>query len=269
MSSTLHHEVPIVSFDFETTDIDKHTSGIVQYGIAAQLTPDGPIKRTGGIVNCPERINPGAEKIHGISEEDKQLYGIDIEKMLDILTKSFSWAHTKGGIIVAMNMQFDWTVLTMTALRHHWKPHPHAFVQKADLYDPLVVDRKLERYRKGPKNLETLLDLYGLRDELVNADVAHEAARDAEAALLISREQLGIYEDLARIPRGNVTETMHVWHAEWADRYEEHLDKTGQQHKHIERDWPFIPVPVDPPEDDSPPFDPDHDIDDGDAPDFD
>lgn len=257
MSDTLKPDMPIVAFDFETTDSDPNTAGIVQYGIAAQGTPDKPVKRTTKYVACHQSVTEGALAVHGITNQMKN-EGVPVPNAIETVFKSLAWSITHGGIIVAFNMPFDWTVFVRNALDVSHRPHPHVLFQKGALYDPLTVDRTFEKYRKGSRTLDTLITAYGL-DDVLPEGISHDAGRDAHAALLLAREQLGIFPDLAKVPYNMANTTMRLWHDAWAEDYEDYLRRERDPEAEIRRDWPLITPTYDEEdefEDDSPPFTP-------------
>ncbi len=79
----------------------------------------------------------------------------------------------RGFPIVAYNAPFDLTLLRAEAQRHSV-----AFpVDISPVIDPLVIDKQVDRYRKGKRTLEAATAYYGV--ELGNA---HDAGEDAIAA---------------------------------------------------------------------------------------
>lgn len=239
----LHYGMPILSLDLETTDSDKHASGIVQYGLAIQTHPDARVRLAGSLVNAEQAIEPGAAAVHGITEAAKRT-GMPPKEALDRIIKSLLWAEKHAALIVAFNAQFDWTVLTMNALRYQIHPHPARFLTTSALFDPLVVSRHLDKYRKGGHTLELLTEAYGIEDLITSVAASHNAMYDAEAALLMAREQLGAFETLENVTHLDCTQAMMRWYAQWADEYEAYLERTGKPHKHILRAWPMVPPPV-------------------------
>lgn len=233
-------ELPILAFDLETTDGDPHTCGIVQYGLALQTNSDAPIRLTGSYVNCPEEITDGARAVHGITDEQKAS-GCSVEEALEKIKQGMEWAMKHGALTVAFNLPYDWTVALRSSMRHECVPPPSWSLLA--LYDPLVVSRTYDRYRKGGHKLEGLLDTYDLHDMLTPGD-AHNATRDAEAALLLTREQLAGFPPVQELPWISVTHSMQVGHQEWAENFEAYLRREKDPEARIHREWPIIPAPI-------------------------
>jgi len=237
----LRPTMPIVAIDFETTDSDRHTCGIVQYGIALQRGPGDPVKLLSGLVNSVEPIEPGAQEVHGITNKDKEERGIPVADMLADIVKVLTWAEKYHALVVAYNLQFDWTVLTMVGNRNSLRPHASRYITTCALYDPLIVARTFDRYRKGGYSLDKMIDLWDLKKDLTHPDENHDAAHDAEAALLLARAQLNTYPDLGKVTHLSCSKMMMEWHAAWADDFEAFLRRERDPDAHIARAWPVIP----------------------------
>jgi DNA polymerase-3 subunit epsilon len=78
-----------------------------------------------------------------------------------------------GTPVVAYNASYDFSLLHHDAIRNGFEPldNPRPIV------DPMVVDRKVDQFRKGKRTLQAACDQYG-----VELGAAHDAGADAVAA---------------------------------------------------------------------------------------
>jgi DNA polymerase III subunit epsilon len=136
-----------------------------------------------------------------------------------------------------MNLRFDLTIIDRL-LREQTGRGLVAMGWRGPVLDVLVIDRQVERYRKGKRRLSDLAAVYGV--ELVNA---HNAEADTEAAIAvlgaILRRREGMFQgyDAKGLHQAQI-----VWHAEWADRFSEWLvGKGADPLPPHERVWPLDP----------------------------
>jgi len=133
--------------------------------------PNGTSVRNVFIVDPGREIPPGAQAIHGISTEKARHEGCPLGE-------------------AAMTM--------------------HATLTKAQI-DPLVIDRKVDRYRSGNRRLDALCHVYEI--ELVNA---HDAGGDADATVALARAIAARYPEIASYDIDTLTRSQVEWHRAWA-----------------------------------------------------
>lgn len=165
---------PIAVFDLETTGLDHKASRIVT-ACAALIDASGNV-----IGNDIEWLaDPGidipveASSVHGITTEIARAKGRDLSEVVGEIVNTLRGYLDKGIPVVAYNAPYDFTIL-----RNHanlfgldWPENP------APIIDPLVIDKKLDRYRSGKRRLELVATHYGIK-----LDDAHNATADAVAA---------------------------------------------------------------------------------------
>jgi DNA polymerase-3 subunit epsilon len=159
------------AFDVETTGVDVETARIVTAAV---------VLVGGGVVPEPMTllIDPGVEipaeatAIHGISTEKARADGLPAANALMGLRAVLEVAIDAGYPIVSFNARFDLTVLDRELRRHGLAP-----LSPARVVDPLLLDKHLDRYRKGSRKLDAICAHRG-----AVLDGAHEAASDAIAA---------------------------------------------------------------------------------------
>lgn len=137
--------------------------------------------------------------------------------------------------LVAFNGSFDLAILeneltrlglpTLTSRLGH---------DVAPVIDPLVVDRGVDRFRKGKRTLTDMLAHYGIEQDgrLHTADVDVSATLDVLRAIVAAHPQVGAssLEDLHREQIG--------WHRSWAENFNEFLKKKGKT-PDVSTTWPL------------------------------
>jgi hypothetical protein len=101
--------------------------------------------------------------------------------------------------------------------------------------DPLVMDRHVDRYRKGRRRLEALCGHYG-----VTLRRPHDAGADAVAAVLISRTIGWAYPQCGLTAAGELTRQQMSWHRSWAAGYDSWRREQGLEPlREEEYSWPW------------------------------
>lgn len=165
---------PLVGFDLETTGVDPETARIVTACVVLDIPGREPVVRS-WIVNPGVEIPAEAAAVHGVTTERAQADGqypdVAIGEILTLLSAPSSPP------LVAFNAAYDFTVLDREARRLGREPfalHP--------VLDPFVIDKQVDRYRRGKRTLGVTCQHYG-----ITLDAAHTADADALAAVELAR----------------------------------------------------------------------------------
>lgn len=175
--ATLPEELGV--FDTETTGVDDEARIVTTY--VARMDRDGNI-----LEECYWIIDPGidipevASDIHGVTTEIAQRDGFDSKQSITEIIAMLDKFQSMGLPIVAYNAAFDFTILKREAKRHGIDSFVPTMV-----IDGFVVDKKLNRYRKGKRTLSVVAASYGI--EIGNA---HDARADCVAAGKLAWKQL-------------------------------------------------------------------------------
>lgn len=160
-------------FDTETTGIATETTRIVSAHVSV-LTPEG--QSTEGrdwLIDCGIEIPAPATAVHGITTERMRAEGAPAaDSICEILTLLQGFFE-RGVPVVAYNASYDFSILDREAKRYGFDPI--ALVKP--VIDPLVIDKQVDKYRKGKRTLEAASAFYG-----VSLEGAHDASVDAIAA---------------------------------------------------------------------------------------
>jgi DNA polymerase-3 subunit epsilon len=229
----------MLGIDTETTGLDRLEDRIVSFAAVFQ---GGEESEIGAIIDPGMEIPEGAAKVHGITTERARNEGVAPEVGVQALVSAISIAMQTRMPIVVFNAPFDLTMLREEALRHLGMPRTQ-WDGVWPVYDPMVVDKQLDPYRKGRRTLEATAAAYGI--PFAEAD-KHTAMGDVRVMLAIARKQL------AKAPAGTTFEQLHhdqaVWKASQAANFRQYLLKQGKPADDVVGDWPFEkyvePAPV-------------------------
>lgn len=169
----------MLGFDTETTGPDPLEARLVSATCDLWLPGDtSPTTALRLVVNPGVPIPAEATAVHGIDDATARRVGITPDRAVSLLSGAITDAWADGVPVVAYNAAFDLTVLDREARRHRGIPVPVT----GPVVDPFVIDKQIDRYRKGKRTLETTCAHYG-----VTLDNAHDATADATAAVLLAR----------------------------------------------------------------------------------
>ncbi|WP_441251159.1 exonuclease domain-containing protein [Kitasatospora sp. McL0602] len=243
------HLGPLAAFDLETTGVDVETDRIVTasvLGIRAQRGDDPAddpgrwlsIDRLSWIADPGVEIPAEASALHGITTARAQAEGRPAATVVKGIAAALAEHIRAGTPIVVMNAPYDLTLLDRELIRHGTPALAKQSRRALHVIDPRVLDKEVDRYRKGPRTLSDLCTHYGVR-----LDGAHEAAADALGAARIA---VAIGQQHARIGKLELA-TLHGCQEKWAARQAEGLaeyfrrDGRVSDAESVRTDWPLIP----------------------------
>ncbi|MDF3149822.1 exonuclease domain-containing protein, partial [Streptomyces sp. T21Q-yed] len=177
------YEGPLAAFDTETTGVDVETDRIVSAAVVVQDAPGTRPRVTRWLVNPGVPVPEAATAVHGLTEEHLQRNGRWPAPVMHEIAEELAGQAAAARPLVVMNAPFDLTLLDRELRRHRASSLDHWFEATPLLVlDPRVLDKHLDRYRKGRRTLTDLCAHYE-----VTLDGAHDAAADALASLEVVR----------------------------------------------------------------------------------
>ena len=227
----------IAVFDTETTGLNLKTARIVTATIV-ELDAEGNV-----VVDRPEwladpeiEIPEVASNVHGITtamaREQGRNYKEVISEILEVMRDCFA----RGIPVVAYNAPYDFTILYYQALALGLEP----IEQPLPVFDPLVVDKTFDKYRKGKRKLEIVAEFYN-----VALDDAHNSKADAIAAGRVGLAVLKAHLD--KLPQ--TAAELHNSQVGWAKEIDESFAKwmIGNVDKNFQLNpgWPIKFNPAD------------------------
>lgn len=199
----------LLCFDLETTGIDVYGDRIVQafLGLMDSSGNFYPGKTREWIINPGVPVPAEAAAVHGFSTERLQAEGLtDVAGALFQIGSFIDQLCVAGDIpLVIYNAPFDTTFLNAELLRHGIAPIDFALV---DVVDPLVIDKGIDKYRKGSRKLVDTAARYGVPVDLTKA---HDAGYDC---LLTGRVATLLLQRLSHYSRERLRAAQIDWKAE-------------------------------------------------------
>lgn len=165
-------EQRMVGFDLETTAPEPEEARIVTATIA-YVGGDEAVETRGWVVNPGVEIPAEATAIHGVTNEFVELNGMDARSAVMEIAEELRRVVADYPLVI-FNARYDLTVLDRELRRYGWRGLGN---KGLTVIDPLVIDKHLDRYRKGSRKLVDMCSRYGAR-----LDAAHESESDAIAA---------------------------------------------------------------------------------------
>ncbi|MCX4879518.1 3'-5' exonuclease [Streptomyces sp. NBC_00847] len=234
---TCWYEGPLAAFDTETTGVDVETDRIVSAAVVVQDAPGARPRVSRWLVNPGVPVPEGATAVHGLTDEHLQRNGRWPAPVVYEIAEALAEQAAMARPLVVMNAPFDLTLLDRELRRHRASPLDRWFeASTLRVLDPRVLDKHLDRYRKGRR---TLTDLCAHYD--VTLEGAHDAAADALAALDVVRA-LGrrFATRLERLSPAELHTLQTTWHAAQARGLQAWFAKSGTPEV-VNTAWPLRP----------------------------
>jgi len=214
-------------FDLETTGLDVATARIVTATVATLDQNGVVVELSEWLVNPGIEIPEAASNVHGVTTERAIAEGSDpanaVAEIIELLKK-----HNQEMPLVAFNAPYDFSILKAEAQRYGI-----AALDPKPVIDPLVLDRKVDRFRKGKRNLGVMSEHYGIKLE-----DAHNATADAVAAGRIAQQLARKYPELA-IDALELHDLQTEWSDLQAESFAEYLRKQNRPDYRAELGWPI------------------------------
>jgi len=222
-------EGPLLGFDTETTGVALDRDRIVQAALVSGTQPGIETPRT-WLIDPGVPIPPGATRVHGITDEQVQAEGLPPVAALTEVAAALRSAVDAGVPVVAFRAGFDCTLLSYELERHGIEQPDWA---RMAVVDPSVLDKRVDRYRRGKRTLGVTAAHYG-----VPHAEAHSAAGDAIATVGLARAIGSMYPEVGGITAQDLHAAQVLWHAEDAASLEAYFRKKGRDEV-VERRWPL------------------------------
>lgn len=178
---TAWHRGRLLPFDLETTGPDPDYARIVTATLI-DIAPDREKVVHEWLVNPGVEIPAGATAVHGITTERAVEDGEAPAVAVADITTRIATALRGGVPLVGHNVSYDLTVLDRECRRHELPTLTDLLGDVAPVVDTFVLDKAVDRFRKGKRTLTATAEHYGV--EL--GEDAHDSSADALAAARIA-----------------------------------------------------------------------------------
>ena len=221
-------------FDLETTGVDVDSSRIVSACVAILGDQGEVVARWDWLADPKIAIPEGAAAVHGITTEMAQANGRSAAAVTAEIAQTLRALFALGMPVVAYNAPYDFSLLDRECRRHHVEPLDNP----APIIDPLVIDKALDRFRKGKRTLTAAAERYG-----VVLDDAHDAGADAIAAGRVALALAAAFPEELGIPLPQLHASQEFWYAEQASSFQDYIRKVkGDETFVADHDWPVRPI---------------------------
>lgn len=207
-----------IVLDTETTGVDVLKDRVVQsyIGLFSAADLSRPLFSQEIIWQAPADMVEQTSEIHGISPKVASL-GVAPNRARAMLRDSL--ARLKNQLpeapLVAYNAAFDISLLAAPKDSFGYSGTSgrmlNAVLQRFDMLDPLILDKQLDKFRKGKRNLASVARHYGSASEEL-LEKAHDARFDCE---ITARVLVDIVEKY-RLERGWTLSQLHAAQKKWA-----------------------------------------------------
>ncbi|MEU2560014.1 3'-5' exonuclease [Streptomyces longispororuber] len=235
------HRELLIGFDLETTGTDPGEARIVTAAVV-EVRAGRELGRREWLADPGVPIPPEAVAVHGITDERAAAEGRPGAEVADALADVLASYWRTGVPVVAYNAAFDLTLLAAELRRHGLASLRERLggLDPAPVIDPYTIDRSVDRYRRGKRNLEAVCREYG-----VVLESAHDATSDALAAARLARAIAERHGKVADLGAAELHRRQVEWHAAWAADFQDFLRRKGDTGAVVDGAWPLRePAPV-------------------------
>ncbi|MFI5797698.1 3'-5' exonuclease [Streptomyces sp. NPDC051677] len=228
----------LIGFDLETTGTDPREARIVT-GAVIEVRDGQVLGHREWLADPGVEIPADAVAVHGISNERAAAEGAPADRVADAIAEVLVGYWRTGVPVVAYNAAFDLTLLS-AELRRHGLPSLRERLggsEPSPVVDPYTIDRSVDRYRRGKRNLEAVCAEYG-----VPLDAAHDASADALAAARLACAIAARHPKVAALGPAELHRRQIEWYAEWAADFQNFLRRKGETDAVVDGAWPVREV---------------------------
>lgn len=222
---------PLAPFDLESTGKDPLTARIVTATVI-RIRPGSTPEVTNWLSDVDgEDIPEEAAAVHGVSTEHARANGRPQKEVVQEVRAALDVAWSLDIPVVGMNLAYDLTLMAAECDRLGLSP----FTVTGPVVDSLVMDRGVDRFRRGSRKLIDMCAHYGVP---LSEEDAHSADADALAAARVAFKIARKYPEIGAMPLRELHAWQQVEHKRWADNFGSYLVKQGKPDD-VSRDWPL------------------------------
>lgn len=226
----------LAAFDIETTGTDVENDRIVTAAVSLVGGGEEAVSHS-WLVDPGVEIPAEATAVHKITTEQARADGAAAAEAVEEITSILAEALAEAIPVIAFNARFDLTILDREARRHGVLPLIDRVGGTDGLLvvDPYVLDKQVNRFRKGRRNLSLLCEAYTV--PLVDA---HAADADALAAARLAWRMGRNFPELGEMEIFELHENQIGWALEQAVSLQQYFDEQGRAER-VEGAWPVVP----------------------------
>lgn len=220
------HQQIRVGFDLETTGRDPEEALVVTASLVV-VDPHGQLAAAyEWLVDPGVPIPVESSAVHGVTTEMAQAQGMPADQAIVEIADTLRDFFDAGIPVIAFNACYDFTVMDRELARRGLEP-----LQDGWIIDPYIMDKQVDRFRKGKRTLTDVCAFYGV--DLLDA---HTSAADSLAAVGVA-DQLALKYPKLQIPLAELHGFQVRWKAEQAASFQEYLRRKDPAAV-VNGDWP-------------------------------
>lgn len=217
-------------FDLETTGIDIETSRIVSAHVGLIDGLGESVEQHLWLADPGVEIPAQASAVHGITTERARTLGRPAREVISEILGSLRRLFERGIPVTVFNAPYDLSLLQREAVRHGLEPLAEPF----PVIDPLVIDKAVDRYRRGKRTLEFSAQHYG-----VPLTDAHDAGADAVAAGRVAQAIVRRFADDLPTDAAGLHRAQVGWYEQQAESFQDYMRRTKDPSFVTSTAWPL------------------------------
>lgn len=213
----------VLVFDLETTGVDVEEDVPVSFSLV-QYAYGHVVFESHQIIDPGRSIPDESIAIHHITDEIAKSFGIPLVSALTQLREALINASELGWIVLGMNVSFDLTVVDRACKKYLGKGLLDTNYAAATL-DILILDRHLDRFRKGKRRLIDLATAYSV----TTSEALHNSLVDSKVTLRVLLAMLDRYPELVELSPSNYSSSMFAYNEEWLQSFNKWRLSRGEE----------------------------------------
>lgn len=216
---------PLLGFDTETTGVRPSHDRLVTAALVSRTGAPGRQEVRTWLADPGVEIPQAAASVHGITTQRARAEGRDVQEVLEEVAGALAAAMGAGTPVVAFNASYDLTLLEAELARHGLPTLRERLGRGlGPVIDPLVLDRAVDRFRKGKRRLGDLCEVYGVS---AGHDL-HTAEVDVVATLDLLTAMARVHPELAAMSLRDLHTYQVRAHRAWAENFNRWLRSRGR-----------------------------------------
>jgi len=186
-------------------------------------------------------IPEAAAAVHGVTTERARAEGRSVTEVLAEVSEHLVAAMAAGTPVVAFNASYDLTLMEAELARHGLPTMRSRLGRElGPIADPLVLDRAVDRYRRGKRRLGDLCEVYGVRVD----EALHTAEVDVAATLDVLEALTAAHPQLSELGPDELVAFQARAHRTWAESFNEWLARKNPSRTPAQTAWPLPDSPT-------------------------
>ena len=220
-------------WDTETSGVDTENDRIITAFISIR-DGDRILKEHSWIIDPGVEIPEEASAIHGMATEWVRANGRkDVRVAIEEIVHELSEAAHAGYVITGYNNSFDLAMLEAEAKRYNPGIEGLRIRESGRFVDPIILDRAIDKYRKGSRKLKDVAAHYGITfDEEKLHDASEDVRVTAELVPKVLNATVKARPELQGLSPDEIIDKLQEFQkdkkAGWARGLTEYFARTGK-----------------------------------------